>query len=341
MTRRAVRLTRFLAVAAAATLVAVFAPVHAEAAPGLATRIVFTGVFTPSVNLPNSPGVPDIWVTQDRDFSVTADFVDDSGQKRAAYLFPARANLYVDGNSTPIATQEVPASATSVRFDGLRLPEQNGVRLRMTLTTLLGVLIGVREGFSDYFDVQRTSVVAPFSSNPTGIGNGGGTNDPCEAPPGGFCSDLVLNNASGVRSDQIGSFGFCQATDGCLTGEYAQALVDLDPAIYNRTNPLKLLFKCHPTLCDALVSDRHSHTSGGGHNGGSGGAGHAEVTHLQIVASLLPDGPLALVDACQQSGRVPSGKDMCVDYAAAFKDELTGNWIIPLLARDDIRGSIR
>lgn len=339
MTRPAAGLKRFLALAAAATLAAVLAPVHAQASPGLATRIVFTGVFTPGVTLPDSPGVPDIWVTQDRDFSVTADFVDDSGQKRAAYLFPAMARLYVDGSSTPIATQQVPASATSVRFDGLRLPEQNDVRLRMELTTLLGVLIPVREGFSDYFDVQRTSVVAPFSSNPTGIGNGGGTNDPCEPLPGGFCADLVLKNPNGVRSDQIGSYGFCQATDSCLTGEYVQALVDLDPAVYSRTNPLRLIFKCHATLCDSLVTDRHSHTSGGGHNGGSGGGGHQEVTHLQIVASLLPDGPLSPVAGCQQSGKVPSGKDMCVDYAAAFKDA-AGNWIIPLLARDDIRGSL-
>ncbi len=336
MIRSAGRLRAFAA-ASAVALLAALAPHHAEAAPGLATHIVFTSITTPSVDVPATEGAPAIFVTEDRDFTVVAEFHDDSGAQRAAYLFPATAHLFVDGSATPFATQSVPANATGVTFTGLRLPEQNHIRLRMELRTLLGVLIPVREGLSDYFDVQRLSVIAPSTSNPTGIGNGGGTNNPCEPPVGGICADLVLSKPAGVQSDQLGSFGFCQPAE-CLTNEYIQALVELNPSVYNNNFPMKIVVKCHPTLCDGIVADRHSNTTGGGHNGGSGGKGHSEISHLTLVGSTFADGPLAASPACKYSGKVGSGQAFCTDYAASFRAE-NGVWHLVWLTPGDARVS--
>ncbi len=328
---------RALVVLATALIATVLMPARADAT-FLATRIVFTSITTPGVDLPETEGAPGIFVTEDRDFTVTAEFQDDSGVKRAAVFFPATARLYVDGSPTPFATKSVPASATSVTFTGLRLPEQNDIRLRMTLTSYFG-LIPLREGVSDQFDVQRASIIVPFDSNPTGIGGGGGQGEdtactPTVAEP--VCGDLVLSKPSGVLSDQIGSVGFCQAAE-CLTDEYLQAIVDLNPSVYNRSFPMRIIVKCHPSLCDAIVADKHKNTTGGGHHSSSG-KGHSEVSHLVLVASKLADGALAVSPACQQSGKVGSTQPFCTDYAASFK-AYNGVWTIVWLSPGDARVS--
>ncbi|HET7689736.1 MAG TPA: hypothetical protein VFK41_05130 [Nocardioidaceae bacterium] len=325
--------------AACAVLVAALAPNQAQAAPGLATHIEFTSIFTPGVTLPDTIGTPDIFVTNDRDFTAVAEFQDDRGAKRAAYVFPARAHLFAvaaNGTETALGTREVPANATGVTFTGLRLPEQNGVRLRMELRTLLGLLIEVREGISAPFDVQRNIVIAPASQNNVAI-PGGGTG-PCDPTGNGICAN-VITPAGTVTSSQILTYGFCQSADACLTGEYIQSLLDTTSAVTNR-NPLKVVLGCAPTLCDAIIQERHQNTSGGGHTGGGGEPGHLELSHISIAFSHLPTGPLATAPECQQSGRVPNGSAGCFDVAASYVDSL-GIARLVFLTDGDLRTSTK
>ncbi len=335
-----------------ACLVAAFAP-SATAAPydPAATQIVFTSITTPGVNVPSTPGTPNYFVTNDKPFRATAEFQDDTGTPRPLALdlliFPVTVDLYADyadGTRELLGTQQVSSSATGVTFDvpaGL-IDAGNDVRLHMEARPGTYPFFSGIEGDSDSFDVQQTSVVAPFNSNPTGVGGGGGqgTNTSCTPTvleP--VCGNLVLGKPAGVLSDQLGSVGDCLVAE-CLTDDYVQALVKLSPAVYNRSYPMKIVMRCHPSVCDALASgDNHDNTTGGGHNGGSKGGGHGYgVTNLKLIASLSADGALGLSPACKSKGVVGSGQTFCTDYANSFR-ETSGIWNVVWLSVGDARVS--
>ena len=209
---------------------------------------------------------------------------------------------------------------------------------------------------SDYFDVQRQSIIVPFNSNPTGIGGGGGQGQntacaPTVAEP--VCGDLVLTRPNGVLSDQIGSVGFCSSAE-CLTDEYIQALVQLNPSIYNKNAPMKIVMKCHPSLCDDIarvtyggidrVAPKAARTTSGSHItcgsgcGGGGGGGYFDIKKIKLVSSKAPTGALSLSPSCATSGKVGSTQGYCTDYYASFRGS-NGIWNIVWLSPGDARVS--
>jgi hypothetical protein len=120
-----------------------------------------------------------------------------------------------------------------------------------------------------------------------------------------------------------------------------QALVELNPSVYNRNFPMKIVLKCHPTLCDAIANvDDHENDIGDGHDGSSPGYGHGGgIQNLQVVASTSPDGPLVTSAPCTTSGRVPSSQPFCTDYSASFR-AANGVWNLVWLSPGDARVSL-
>ena len=90
-----------------------------------------------------------------------------------------------------------------------------------------------------------------------------------------------------------------------------QALVDLDPAIYTRANPMTLVFECDKTQCP-------------------GGA----IRSYQLKVELTHDSAPTTAPECTAKGVIQQGTDFCLDYVQSIRDNAGDTWLYLLLLTD-------
>jgi hypothetical protein len=270
-----------------------------------ATQITITSVSTPTFVPPNTPGAPPAYVVQDVPFNV-----DIALDAPLSYNQTKQLRLTViagpDAGTVDI-TFPVAAGASTATVTGVVLPNfANGVTIKVAVTQANSA---VTPGTAT-FDVLKTSLWAPATSTLTGFGGGGGPGLAC-APTASdpVCGDLRLPESNGVLSRQLLSQGSCVGLCNLL-GSFLQVLVDVDPTIYNKFNPIEVVAKCDKTLCP-----------------GKG------IKTYRIAVQLAPTTALTDAPACTKKGVVTSGK-FCVDYVQSKRNNAGDLLLMVLLVED-------
>lgn len=283
------------AVAVLASTAAVLATAtFASAAPPdpTATAITVTSAYSPSITVPDTPGVGSSYVVKGVPFVVS--FVMDaplSTTKSTGVVLTVTSGPDAGTLSIPY---DVPASATSGTIAGAVLPTAaNNVTLKVAVdarkTDVVPGTLSV--------DVLKLSFAAPATSQLTGFGGGGGAGVECEPTPSDpMCGDLLLPESHGVLSNQLLSQGSC--TGLCIAkGSVLQALVAVDPLVYNKQNPIEIVAKCDKSVC-----------SGKG------------VNSYSVRVQLVPGTPPAVSPPCPAKGVVGADQDFCTDYVQSKRD---------------------
>lgn len=275
-----------------------------------ATQITITDVYTPSIDVPNTPGAGDPYIV--RNVAFTVDFVLDAPLSTNKSTTLALTVLSGPDAGDVTVTYAVPAAATSGSVTGVVLPSAfNGVTLRLADTTRRSE---VAPGTAT-IDVLKTSLTAPADSKLTGWGGGGGIAKSCQpttADP--VCGDLLLPESNGVLSPQLLSQGSCNTLDGRCggNGSFLQALVDVDPSVYNKGNPIEIVAKCDKTLC-----------KGGG------------VGSYQVAVQLVSGAGLVTSPPCTQKNVITTGS-FCTDYVSSKRD-IAGDLLLVVLLEYDAK----
>ena len=304
---------RVLAVLAALLLMAstVASASLASALPAAtATQITITDVFTPSIAVPNTPGAGDPYIV--RNVAFTVDFVLDAPLSFSKSTTLALTVLTGPDAGGVTVSYVVPAEATSGSITGVILPSAfNGVTLQLADTRRRSE---VAPGTTT-IDVLKTSLTAPANSQLTGWGGGGGVGQSCQptsADP--VCGNLLLPESNGVLSPQLLSQGACNTLGGRCggNGSFLQALVDVDPNVYNKGNPIEIVAKCDKTLC-----------SGKG------------VGSYQVAVQLVSGAGLVTSPPCTQKNVITTGS-FCTDYVSSRRD-IAGDLLLVVLLEIDAK----
>lgn len=284
------------AVAVLASTAAVLATAtFASAAPPdpTATEITVTSAFSPSITVPDTPGVGSSYVVKDVPFDVS--FVMDaplSTTKSTGVVLTVTSGPDAGTLSVPY---DVPAGATSGTIAGAVLPTAaNNVTLKVAVDAKK---TDVAPGTLSV-DVLKRSVSAPAGSQLTGFGGGGGAGVPCEATPAEpQCTDLLLPETGGVLSPQLLSEGSCTGVCNGKGSFLFQVLVAVDDDVYNKDNPIEVVAKCDKALC-----------KGGG------------INSYNVYVELTPGSGAQLSPPCTSKGVVSDGQDFCTDYVQSRRD---------------------
>lgn len=300
----------------AATAALVVATTTVLATPGLAgaappptaTAITITKVLTPSITVPDTPGAGATYVV--KDIPATVSLVTDAplnAHKSTRVLLTVTSGP--DAASTAPIGFDVPAGATQAEIPGLTLA---------TAANDVGIKVAVDERRSTVtpgtrsFDVFKNSLTAPSTSTLTGFGGGGAAGVTCSPTvEDAVCGDLLLPESNGVLSNQVLSQGACGVGVCPATASVLQALVKVDPAVYNNANPIELVAKCDKSLC------------------GQGGVKSYDVT-VQIRPGDVP----ATSPACARKGVIDEGLEFCTDYVQSTRDNAGDLQLVVLLAID-------
>jgi len=281
-----------VAVLASTAVVLATATFASAAPPVTATQITVTSAFSPSIPMPDAPGVGSSYVVKGVPFAV--DFVTDaplSMNKSTRVVLTVTSGPDAGTLSIPY---DVPANATSGTIAGAVLP---------TAANNVGLQIAVDDRKSEAapgtfsIDVLKMSLSAPANSQLTGFGGGGGVGVPCQptaADP--QCGDVLLPESHGVLSDQVLSQGSCAGLCNA-EGSFLQVLVAVDPAVYNKQNPIEVVAKCDKSLC-----------WGGG------------ISSYAVYVQLEPGGSPTLSPPCSSKGQVGEDQDFCTDYVQSRRD---------------------
>lgn len=286
------RLLSAVALLAASAAVLATASLASAAPLPTATQITVTSAFSPSITVPTTPGVGTSYVVKDVPFTV--DFATDAPLSRTQ---STRVLLTVTSGpdvGTLAIPYDVPANATSGSISGAVLA---------TAANNVGLKVAVDEKKTDVapgtlqVDVLKTSYSVPAGSTLTGFGGGGGAGVPCNptiADP--QCGDLLLPESNGVLSDQLLSQGSC---DGLCNpkGSFLQVLVAVDPAVYNKQNPIEVVAKCDKSVC-----------------AGKG------IKSYNVFVQLTPGSSPVLSPPCVSKGVVADFQDFCTDYVQSTRD---------------------
>lgn len=304
---------RFLAILAALLLMAstVASASLASALPAAtATQITITDIYTSSIDVPNTPGAGDPYIV--RNVAFTVDFILDAPLSTNKSTTLALTVLTGPDAGNVTVRYDVPAEATSGSVTGVVLPSAyNGVTLQLADTTRRSEVAPD----TATIDVLKTSSTAPANSKLTGWGGGGGVGVSCRpttADP--VCGDLLLPESNGVLSPQLLSQGACNTLDGrCgANGSFLQALVETDPGVYNKQNPIEIVAKCDKTLCQ-----------------GKG------VGSYQVAVQLVSGAGLVTSPPCTQKGVITSG-EFCTDYISSKRD-IAGDLLLVVLVPYDAK----
>lgn len=270
------------------------------APPGPAPTITISAVSTPTITVPTTPGSGAPFVVQDVAFDVAV-----------TTSVPLAANKTTDlvltvesgPNTGLVFPGSIAAGATTTTFSGIVLPDPgNGVRIQVAVDERRTDVVPDTETF----DVLQDQFDAPSSSSLTGFGGGGGVGKECSpTSTDQVCGDVLLNDASGVLSNLLLARG--------ASNSFLQVLVALDPAKYNRTNPLVVVAKCDKSKC--------------------GGAG---IKKFSVLVQIAPTDPLVKSPACSAKGVVDAGKDFCTDYVQSTRDN-AGDLLMVVLLRVDAK----
>jgi hypothetical protein len=305
--------SRVLAILAALLMVAstVASASLASALPAAtATQITITDVYTPSIDVPDTPGAGDPYIV--RNVAFTVDFVLDAPLSTNKSTTLALTVLTGPDAGRVTVTYVVPAGATGGSIAGVVLPSAfNGVTLQLADTTRRSE---VAPGTTT-IDVLKNSLTAPATSKLTGWGGGGGVGKSCQptsADP--VCGDLLLPESNGVLSPQLLSQGACNTLDGRCggNGSFLQALVDVDPNVYNQANPIEIVAKCDKTLC-----------------AGKG------VGSYQVAVQIASGTGLATSPPCTQKNVITTGS-FCTDYVSSRRD-IAGDLLLVVLLEEDAK----
>jgi hypothetical protein len=279
-----------LLLAAAATSVA--APQLASAAPApTATAITVTSALSPSISVPNTPGAGTSYIVKDVPFTVsfTTDFPLSTTHDTTVTLTVTNGP---DAGTT--ASTSVPKDATNGTITGVVLPTvANGVVLSVANPDDPAVTPGTIT-----VDVLKNHLSAPSTSKLTGIGGGGGPGVRCvPTATDPTCGDLLLPETNGVLSNQLLSQGSCVGVCRTPAGSVLQALVEVDPTIYNANNPIEFVAKCDKTLCP-----------------GKG------VKTYTVMVQLTPTSTPAVSPPCLSKGVVTPPQMFCTDYVQSSRN---------------------
>lgn len=275
-----------------------------------ATQITITDVYTPSIDVPNTPGAGDPYIV--RNVAFTVDFTLDAPLSTNKSTTVALTVLNGPDGGDVIVTYVVPAGAIAGSIAGVVLPSAfNGVTLQLADTTRRSE---VTPGTAT-IDVLKNSLTAPASSKLTGWGGGGGVGVSCQpttADP--VCGDLRLPESNGVLSPQLLSQGSCNSLDGRCggNGSFLQALVDVDPGVYNKQNPIEIVAKCDKTLCK-----------------GKG------IGSYQVAVQLVSGEGLVTSPPCTQKDVITTGS-FCTDYVSSKRD-IAGDLLLVVLLEYDAK----
>lgn len=282
------------------------APVSQATGP-TATQITIANVYTPTFVPPDTPGAPPSYVVQDVPFNV-----DITLDAPLSYYQTKQLRLTVIAGpdaGTLDLTFAVAPGATTATVSGVVLPNfGNGVTIKVAVNSAYS---NVAPGTAT-FEVLKTSLWAPATSTLTGFGGGGGPGVACTPTPADpVCGDLRLAESAGVLSRQLLSQGSCEGLCN-VVGSFLQVLVDIDPAVYNKFNPIEVVAKCDKTLCP-----------------GKG------IKTYKVAVQLTPTSLLTDAPACAKKGIVKTGK-FCVDYVQSKRNN-AGDLLLMVLLVDDAK----
>jgi hypothetical protein len=282
-----------LALIVTAVTVLATASLAAATPPVTATRITVTSAFTDGIDVPATPGKGSSYVVQDMSFTVG--FTTDaplSTTKSTRVLLTVTSGP--DTGSFTIG-YDVPANATSGSISGavLATPANN-----------VGLKVAVDDKNTDVVpgtitvDVLKSSATVPGSSALTGFGGGGGAGVACHptsADP--TCGDLLLPESNGVLSNELLSTGSCAGVCTRTAASVLQALVAVDPGVYNKSNPIEIVAKCDKTVCP-----------------GKG------IKSYSVKVQLTPGSAPVVSPACLSKGVIAASQDFCTDYVQSNRD---------------------
>ena len=282
----------------ASTLVG--ADLATAAPPAAGPTITIVNVSTPTITVPNTPGAGAPFVVQDIAFNVD---ITTSAVVSANKATPLVLKVETGPDAGLTVPGSLAAGATAATFSGVVLADPgDDVRISVAASAKNSGVVPDTETFN----VLNDSLTAPSSSALTGFGAGGGVNVPCNpTSTDQVCGDVQLNDASGVLSNLLLARG--------AGNSFLQVLVAVDPAKYNRTNPIVVVAKCDKTKC------------------GKGG-----VNKFSVSVQIRPTDPLVTSTACASKGVVDPGKDFCTDYVQSSRDN-AGDLLLVVLLRVDAK----
>lgn len=271
-------------------------------------------ISNPGITLPATPGSFGlVYVVQDAPFQATLSFLDDSDA-----LAPLSTNkdttvtLRSGGCSGAILDSTVvPAGSTADQtVTGLTLTARNAA-------TVCASAPGARPhtvvtGTSAPFDVLEQMVHSPADQALTSIGGDISANG-CEATIASpVCADLLLPSTS-ATNDGAGIFmslGLCDGISKC-SGSLVQALVGLDPNVYDNDNPATIVMRCDKSLC-----------------------GTGSIKKQKLYAALTPTDTPTEAPACPAKGTVGADQTFCVDYVQSTRSNSGDTWLYLLFTQD-------